>query len=137
MAINIFGPTISMLEKVLDFRSLRHTITAANIANADTPHYKSVHVNFEDELEKALPPDDNRLKVKTTNENHFPRQIDVSQLSATIGIEPGTSERADGNTVDLDHEIVKMSKNQLMYSALSQAVGRKLRGLMSAIKEVT
>jgi len=126
-----------MLEKVLDFRSLRHTITAANIANADTPHYKSMHINFEDELARALPPDGMRLKVAATNENHFPRQMDTSKLSAVIGVEPGVSERADGNTVDVDREVVKMSKNQLMYSAVSQVVGRKLKGLMSAIKEVT
>jgi len=137
MAFNIFGSTIGLLEKVLDFRSLRHTITAANIANADTPHYKSMHINFEDELAKALPPDDKRLKMTATSESHFPRQLDFSKLSAVVGVEPGASERADGNTVDVDREVVKMSKNQLMYSAVSQVVGRKLKGLLNSIKEVT
>jgi flagellar basal-body rod protein FlgB len=42
--------------------------------------------------------------------------------------------RKDGNTVDLDREMAKLSENNLMYNALAQIVSRKFQGLKDAIK---
>jgi flagellar basal-body rod protein FlgB len=135
MGFDIFGPTYSLLSKVLDLRSQRHTLVSSNIANADTPDYKAVHINFEDELEKMMPTED-KLRLKTTNENHIPRYTDIKNIRPSVVQETTQTQRADGNTVDMDKEIVKMSKNQLMYNAISQILGKKFRGLYNAIREV-
>ena len=71
MPLNIFGPTYDLLGKVLDLRSQRHILVSSNIANADTPRYKAVHIKFEDELKRALPSNDN-LRLKTTHKKHVP-----------------------------------------------------------------
>lgn len=46
----LYGNGIALTEKVLDFLWARQSITLNNIANDDTPGFKSQHVSFEDEL---------------------------------------------------------------------------------------
>ncbi len=134
MSFNLFSSSISLFSKVLDLRAQRHDVVTSNIANAETPNYKSVHVDFEDELKKALPPD-NALKMKRTDPSHMPATADFNKISPTIDYEVTHVNRPDGNTVDLDKEVVKMSKNQLMYSTVSQLLAKKFKGLVSVMKE--
>lgn len=42
-----------LLAKAMDSYTLRQRVTAANIANADTPGYNKTSVKFEDELQRA------------------------------------------------------------------------------------
>lgn len=42
-----------LLERSMDTYSLRHRVTAGNIANIDTPGYKKHEVRFEDELRRV------------------------------------------------------------------------------------
>lgn len=134
MALNIFGPTYALLEKVLDLRSDRHTLVSSNIANAETPGYRSVHLDFEDELKKALPRGD-ALPLARTDARHMPLQVRMDAIQPEVVYDDARTARPDGNTVDLDREVVRMSKNQLMYSTVTQCLGRKFKGLLSAIKE--
>jgi flagellar basal-body rod protein FlgB len=46
-----------------------------------------------------------------------------------------TTLRSDGNNVDLDSEIVKLSQNQLLYRSLAQLMTMKLAQLRSVINE--
>ena len=134
MAFDLFNSTYSMLSKVLDLRSQRHSLISSNIANADTPGYKAGKIQFEDELNKIMP-SNNRLQLKRTCEQHLP-QADLDKMKPEVVLECGAVQRVDGNTVDLDKEIVDMSKNQLMYGALAQILRKKFDGLMSVIKEL-
>ncbi len=134
MPIQLFGPTYDLLSKTLDLRSQRHGAVASNIANAETPNYKSVQVSFEDELQKTLPRDD-KLKMKTTHPGHMPALLDPNDVTAAVEYEDTQVMRPDGNTVDLDREIVKMSKNQLMYNAVSRLLSKKFSGLKNTMKE--
>ena len=136
MAINLFGPTFELLQKVMDLRSRRHTMIAANIANADTPNYKAAHLKFENELQKALPAQEgDKLKVMTTHKDHLPHGADFSTVEGEVIIDTAGVQRPDGNTVDADKEFVEMSKNQLMYNTLAQLIDKKFKGLLTAIKE--
>ena len=134
MAINIFGSSFSLLSKVLDLRSQRHTVIASNLANVETPGYKSIHLEFEDELKKALPETDT-LNLAKTHKEHMPTQGSFDDITPVVLKENRHNPRPDGNTVDMDKEFVKMSKNQLMYSAVAQILGKKFEGLLTAIRE--
>jgi flagellar basal-body rod protein FlgB len=134
MGFDIFGPTYTLLSKVLDFRSQRHTAISSNIANADTPNFKAVRIDFESELRRAMPPP-NRLKLKTTDGKHMPYKPDFSKIKPSVYKDSFQVQTPDGNTVDIDKEIVKMSKNQLMYNAVTQIIGKKFKGLSTVIKE--
>jgi len=134
MAINIFGSSFSLLSKVLDLRSQRHSVIASNLANVDTPGYKAVHVAFEDELKKALP-ETNTLNLAKTHTEHIPTQGSFDDITPVVIKQGRHNPRPDGNTVDMDKEFVKMSKNQMMYSAVAKILGKKFEGLISAIRE--
>lgn len=133
----LFNQTISILEKSADLRVQRHNLIAANIANIDTPHYKSFDLMVEDEIKKMTAPVDT-LSMQRTAPGHLPAG------PAAHGAAPGaapTAERSvpvslrqDGNTVDLDREMSKMGQNQLLYDAAMEILKRKFQGLETAIK---
>ena len=50
----LFGNTISMAHKSLDFLWRQQEVIAANIANVDTPGYKSKSVSFEETYRNKL-----------------------------------------------------------------------------------
>ena len=50
----LFGGTVSILEKVLDFRSQRHNVILSNIVNADTPGFKSFDIVMDEEADRML-----------------------------------------------------------------------------------
>ena len=134
MGLNIFGPTYSILSKVLDVRADRHAIVASNIANADTPNYKCRHIKFEDELKKIMP-QDNKLVLKKTSNKHFPMGNGVNDINPAVEEVPSQDAKADGNTVDLEREIVRMSENQIMYNTVVTMLNNKFKGLMKVIRE--
>ena len=67
----IFGGTLSLLEKVLDLRSLKHNFLVSNIANMDTPNYKPFDLVIEEEIKKAMWEKD-RIDLKKSHSGHFP-----------------------------------------------------------------
>jgi flagellar basal-body rod protein FlgB len=50
----ISNPIIQGMEKALDGSALRQKAIAANIANVDTPGYKSIEVSFAEQLRGEL-----------------------------------------------------------------------------------
>jgi flagellar basal-body rod protein FlgB len=108
----------------LDHRARRHAAIAANIANADTPGYRTVDVPFRTELERA------GLTLSTTHPTHlkgsrFPPRHDLVLVGGTP--------RRDGNDVDVDRQMVELARNQIEYRFLTRALGGRFRKLKDAI----
>ena len=131
----IFDKTIILITKALDFRALRHQLIASNIANVDTPNYKAVDIEFEDELQRVLNCKDS-ISLQRTHPEHLPYFSELQTLTPKVITESSSSQRIDGNNVDLDKEMVKLSENNLMYDALIEALIKKFQLLKIAIKEV-
>lgn len=120
----IFGGTISLLEKVLNFRAQRQNLLVSNIANVDTPYYKSVDINFENQLKRVV---EDNSQLRKTNINHFPGSIkSIDEIKPDIIYNPNVSLREDSNTVDIDHEMTKLAENNLMYNASAQMLSKLL-----------
>ncbi len=68
--IKIFDRTTDALGASINFRSLRHNVTSANIANAETPGYKAKVMDFEDALARAVDLDGATAQT-TTSPDHF------------------------------------------------------------------
>ena len=66
--MNIFGGTISQLERGLDFSALKGKVISQNIANVDTPNYKAKNVNFKEVLANAQ---SNSLEAYRTDSRHI------------------------------------------------------------------
>ncbi|MBI4404610.1 MAG: flagellar basal body rod protein FlgB [Deltaproteobacteria bacterium] len=121
----IFDKTMDVLSRTLDLCLVRHNVVADNIANAETPGFKARRVDFESELQRAtelVGPDGGTGR-------------DLASVKPVIFEDPHAEVGQDLNTVDMDREMAELSKNDLKYSALSQAVGKKFALLKYAITE--
>jgi len=117
----------SLLAAGMSARSLRQELISSNIANIDTPFYKARDIDFETALmQKArqIYQVDNtqRLKMAQTNSSDMSGIAQADNQKATIYLRDGQTQRNDGNTVDLDVETTELSKNAIMYSALTAAL---------------
>lgn len=120
----LFDKSIDVLSKSLDFYSLRQGVIADNIANAETPFYKAREVEFETDLARAIEADSQGLSSNA-----------VDSLQARITQDIHSEIGQDRNTVDMDREMAKMTRNDIQYSAASQAISRKFAILKYAISE--
>lgn len=133
MSGGLFDKTISLLGNSLDLRAARHKLLASNIANQETPGYKAVDINFEEELKKKQGAILSAPVERTNNAHIIPvRGVGVSP----VVIENATDlESYDDNSVGIEGEMAKLSENAVMYSATAKMLKTKFNMLMTAIKE--
>jgi len=130
----IYKGTFQLLERAMDLRSTKHNVVMSNIANMDTPNYKAFDVIIEEEMEKTKGAGDT-TSVKKTHQKHLSgRNGSMGDVQPTLEETAQTTLRQDGNTVDIDREMAKLSENNLMYDALAQVISKKFQGLKDAIK---
>ncbi len=110
-AFRLFDSVADGVHRALDLRQVQHTLSAANLANADTPGYHAREVPFADILGRAV---DAAERGEST-----PVTEDVRE------IEP-VAWALDGNSVSPEAESVKLTENSLLYNALSTGMGRHL-----------
>jgi flagellar basal-body rod protein FlgB len=132
-SFELFGSTFDLLTTVMDLRSKRQSLISSNIANVDTPQYKAVRLDFEQELQNAVGAVD-QIKLKRTDAGHLP-STEFNSITYRIIKDVNQKNSPDGNTVDIDRELTKMSQNHLMYSATAKILSKKFAGLRSAIRE--
>lgn len=134
MGIFDISKVYDIVNKSLDYRSLRQDLIASNIANISTPFYRPQDVNFESYLSKEAVKIFNdktskKLPLAATNEGHMP-PFDLNDNRATIFYRDGHLARNDGNSVDLDVETSELGKNSIMYNAIINA-NKKHKGIFS------
>lgn len=100
------------LEHYMDLLSSRQRLVASNIANADTPGYKTRDLDFQTEFRNALA-------------GGTPRSQEVSGLEV----------KNDGNNVSVDREARLLAENAIRFNLASNLMRAELRALKSAIKE--
>ncbi|OUR96193.1 flagellar basal-body rod protein FlgB [Halobacteriovorax marinus] len=127
--MNLNDKTIQALASSLNFRQMRQKIITSNIANADTPGYKTKRIDFEAALARALDVD-GQQQLNTADGGHF----DVGNggfgnLKPEVYEDPNGVVSDDGNTVDRDAELAKMAENKILYDAAVQLLNKKI-GLM-------
>lgn len=129
---DLFGTEVEVLAKALDFRAFRNNLIAANLANADTPGYKAVSVEFEEVL-KQMVGSDSSAGIRTTHPKHLPPGGgEQGEPEIVTRME---TDRRDGNSVDMDEEVVNLTANQLVYNANVEALSRIFRLLEYSISE--
>lgn len=132
MITSLFNKTIGLLAHALDLRSERHRVITANIANQDTPGYKAMELNFKDALSSAS--GSSLLPLQRTDPSHLSSAGGISASSHAV-VSPGASQRLDGNTVNGEQEMAKLAENTLFYTATTQILSGKFRGIRNAIRE--
>jgi len=111
-----------LLFEQLKFRSDRQKVISSNIANLNTPSYKTKDVSFENVLDDKK--HENTLKLMSTNSKHITSFQDESQNKNKINHFEvnGLEEQNDGNNVNLDHQISQMAQNQVLHGAISNSI---------------
>ncbi len=124
--INLFGTTIDELERGLAFATRRHEILARNIANIDTPGYRAqdlvLPTDFRAALDAALP-DVTSTGPTPVDVAHAPRLVQAGDMA------PDTN----GNDVNLDQEMARLSENTLFHQTLVQLLAGQFAALKQAI----
>jgi flagellar basal-body rod protein FlgB len=116
-----FDTTQLALERAIEGAGKRHEALAANLANANTPGYQRVDVDFHGALSAAMGAgDDTRTALQGLS---FSTAKDAS-AGAT---------RADGSTVDVDAESAKLAANALEQQAAVQVLHARLGILKAAM----
>ncbi|MUK89921.1 flagellar basal body rod protein FlgB [Ornithinibacillus sp. L9] len=128
--MNIFGGTIQSLEKSLDYASAKNQTISTNLANVDTPNYKTQDVVFKNVLNDAL---SSNISAKQTNEKHMPFG-DNPHSSFKVVTNNNTNYNHNGNNVDVDKEMSELAKNQIYYQALVDRINGKFGSLQTVIR---
>jgi flagellar basal-body rod protein FlgB len=114
--------SFQLAQKLLDGSALRQEAIAANIANAETPGYR-------------------RVDLSSDFLTQLRSQFQSGEGSdAFNGVQPKIAEdasarsvRPDGNSVDLERELLSMDQNSVDYSYLTEVVSHNIKQMKIAI----
>jgi len=125
------GKKHGVQEVALGVRAYRQQLIAANIANADTPGYKAVDIDFSEAMRIAqsssqMP----ATTLATTSSGHISGAAVSSQSPYPLKYQVPNQDSADGNTVDMDIERTKLSENSIMYQFSVDRVSGHFKMLM-------
>jgi len=109
---------VDFLEAGLRAESLRQKAIANNVANLETPSYRSIDVKFKELLAKAL---------------DSQGQVDLSEIEAQIYLPKQTPLNSNGNDVSLEAEVGKMVKNSLLHTTYIRLINKKYRQMELAM----
>lgn len=108
-------------KKMLDVTALRHEAIASNLAHVETPQYKRVDVapSFVNELQQAIATSDARQ---------------IASVSPSLAVDSSAvASLKDGNTVQLESEMLKLNQNFMEYQLETQLVTGNILKLRLAI----
>lgn len=134
MALIYFGDsTLGTAHAWLQGLSRRSQAISDNIANIDTPGYVAKEVPFETELRRQL----GRFgsPMAATDPRHFSaggrsaNQLGVQQAAQLL-----SSSRRDGNSVDIDAEMIELAETQMRYQAAGSALSNRIDILRTVIR---
>lgn len=132
MKLNAFDPGkyYDIGVSALNARAVRQDMISSNIANSDTPFYRSRDLSFEEALLKESNriysgTKETKLELAQTHGEHLPGFDAEYPAKPTTFFRDGHLARNDGNTVDLDIESSEMSKNNIMYNAVMSGIKKQ------------
>ena len=118
-------PASAALCKSLQGTSARQQAIADNIANIETPGYVRKDVSFAASLREAISSgDDPRSRAER-----------ISAITPFTVSDTSRAPKADGNNVDVDHEMAALAENTLEFESSATALSLKVRMLRTAINE--
>jgi len=136
MSDSVFNKSFNTLGASMNFRQLRQDLTTSNIANADTPGYKAMRVDFEKALQAAADTEGTNAMTGSSGK-HFSEGggVGVESVNAEIYEEPDITYNNDLNTVDVESEMKTLAENQILYDATTKLLNKQIGMLKYAISE--
>ena len=131
--MQITTPLIDVLGKFLDLTATQFKLTGSNVANLDTPNYRTLGIDFASEFSAAA---SNALGARQDGSIEQPAGAGPLASDRTPSIQQvdGLLERPDGNNVSMDREGLNLAKEQLDYKTGIELVHEQLSVIRSAIQ---
>jgi flagellar basal-body rod protein FlgB len=107
----VLDPISQNIEHYLTLLSARQKVVASNIANADTPGYKTQDVDFQAELQSA-----------------------ANAMGPSVTEVAGLRVKNDGNNVNLDRESRLLSENAMRFSVATNMLKSQMKIARLAIE---
>ena len=108
----MLNPIAGNLERYMDLLAARQKLVASNIANADTPGYKTRDVDFQ-------------FEFMSLTRGGSPNVINAADLQT----------KNDGNNVSIDRESRLLAENAMRFNLASTLLRGQISLVRSAIKE--
>jgi flagellar basal-body rod protein FlgB len=121
----IDSPMLRVLSGALDVGAFRQTLLSSNIANVDTPGYRTRDIDFRHTLASAL---EGGLNAGLGGASALPMAMAAHAVKGLI-------ERPDGNNVSADREGLLLADTQLRFTLSAQLVKAEFHKILSAIRE--
>jgi flagellar basal-body rod protein FlgB len=114
-------PLAAALGRFLDLSVYRESLIGSNLANIDTPGYRTRDINFQGELQRATEDGGGQLQYAS-----------YTPLARPV---LGLMERPDGNNVSLERETLLLAETQMRFSIGVQVLRSEFHRISSAIHE--
>ncbi|NDC74006.1 flagellar basal body rod protein FlgB [bacterium] len=113
-----------LARKLLDASVLRQEAIATNIANAETPGFRRLDVSSDFA---------STLRARFSGGNR-PNVSEIDSLTPKLVEDPSVrAVRPDGNSVEIESELLEMNRNHVDHEFLTDLVSRDIKQLKMAI----
>jgi len=117
MGIDIETRLSDQIARYLDLATSQAKLTAANMANIDTPGYRTVGMEFEAEMREAM---------SGVDQGRPARSVRLKAVDGLIA-------RPDGNNVSMDREGLNLAEAQLKFKTGVALLRQEYQRVMDAI----
>ncbi len=130
--MSIFDRTpITCAKNVLDYVTTRQKVVTSNVANVNTPGYKTKDVSFNSVLQAKN--DKLRLGLRCTHEKHFKKPLEDTEGVETFYAYSPVNTKDGVNDVDIDKEMLKLGEVQTSFNIFTELLSRKYRSIQGII----
>ncbi|MGD9677109.1 MAG: flagellar basal body rod protein FlgB [Vulcanibacillus sp.] len=129
---------INTLQRSLDVSATRQRLITNNIANVDTPGYKTMDVSFEDILntEKEKHSTNLSFQGKINDSRHFViGNSGNSDSQPKVITQNNTSMLINENNVDIDYQMTLLAENNIWFNGLTEITNKEFSMLRYVITE--
>jgi flagellar basal-body rod protein FlgB len=117
--MEIFGSVVRGLGEALHLHEARHRVIVENLANVETPGYRARDLEFDDALHMA-----------------FERDGERADRAPEPSVDRSAQVKIDGNSVDAELEMARLSDNSFRIASLSRILARRYAGMKELITEM-
>ena len=115
-----------LTEKSIDYLWKKQEVSANNIANSETPNFKSSYVTFEEELREQIG------KMRSTKAKDIRERI--AHAAPRVHVTEGEMNKLDESNVDIVAENAELAKTGIQYEYAVRAISDDFTRLRTAIK---
>jgi flagellar basal-body rod protein FlgB len=117
--MDIGGPKLDLLARLLSSSTLRSQVIAGNVSNSNTPGFIRKEVQFEDQLRDAMQTSDRMAE----------------RVMPTIADDLSGIKGPDGNNVSMETEMNAMRENRLTYETYATILEGHFSLIDAAIRD--